>query len=794
MDSKKGGKDAMSKREKAAGATKSTLQTELVPLVLKFFKGFAVLSGVWLIGYYRYSVSWVLLGLPVWLWAEHKEMKQQRKRRVQHQICDSEKEVILATIDDLPSWVFFPDVERAEWLNKMMLQMWPYIGDFATKIMKEIVEPSVRENLPPTLRAFAFEKVDLGDIAPRVGGIKLYKEHVHRDEIIMDMEIFYAGDMNIKVAVSRMRVGCKNITMHGTMRVVMKPLISVSPLVGAVTVYFLNNPDIDFDLTNLGNVMDFPGLSDILRKIVIAQVANFVVMPNSITVPLTDTVNLKELKFRQPNGVLRIEVVEAKDLKKMDIGLTGKGKSDPYAVIAVGATQYKTKTINNTVAPVWNSFFEAIVGECKGQSLDVELFDEDPGVSQNDFLGRTSIDIYSVAKKGREDSWMPLEDIKHGDIHLRLDWLSLSSDPCDLDRIRAETSNMLTGETKLSTAVLMVFLDSGVSLPNARKSASEPSPVVTFSVVNKKWESTIKHATNHPVWEERCVFLIQNPEMQDLDIQVKDFKTEKSLGVATVPIAHVLKAHEMEIRQPFPLKESGQDSQLKLWLRLRILKPGALSSERDESLANLTEETTDGTEKPSAVEEEAPAVSSNTAPTANEANASQPAVEEIPSWKANAPVASDPSTVRQRQNKEVSQGEDAGLGKVQLTISYSADRKRLIVVVHKCADLLPCDDDNLADPYVRIYLLPDKSSASKRKTQVVKNTLNPVFDETMEYIGSVAELQHKTLDVTVKNQVGIFARGRNIIGQVLIDLAEVDLTKAMTQWFHLSRSGRETSP
>lgn len=41
----------------AAKATKSTLQTELVPLVLKFFKGFTILSGVWLIGYYRYYLQ-----------------------------------------------------------------------------------------------------------------------------------------------------------------------------------------------------------------------------------------------------------------------------------------------------------------------------------------------------------------------------------------------------------------------------------------------------------------------------------------------------------------------------------------------------------------------------------------------------------------------------------------------------------------------------------------------------------------------------------------------------------------
>lgn len=34
--------------------------------------------------------------------------------------------------------------------------------------------------------------------------------------------------------------------------------------------------------------------------------------------------------------------------------------------------------------------------------------------------------------------------------------------------------------------------------------------------------------------------------------------------------------------------------------------------------------------------------------------------------------------------------------------------------------------------YVKAYLLPDKSSHSKKKTSVKKKTLNPVFDQTLK--------------------------------------------------------------
>ena len=32
--------------------------------------------------------------------------------------------------EDLPSWVFFPDKERAEWINSIMKQLWPYVNEY----------------------------------------------------------------------------------------------------------------------------------------------------------------------------------------------------------------------------------------------------------------------------------------------------------------------------------------------------------------------------------------------------------------------------------------------------------------------------------------------------------------------------------------------------------------------------------------------------------------------------------------------------------------------------------------
>lgn len=43
---------------------------------------------------------------------------------------------------------------------------------------------------------------------------------------------------------------------------------------------------------------------------------------------------------------------------KKDIGVLGKGKSDPYAIIKVGAQSFRTQTIDNTVDPKWDYWCE----------------------------------------------------------------------------------------------------------------------------------------------------------------------------------------------------------------------------------------------------------------------------------------------------------------------------------------------------------------------------------------------------------------------------------------------------
>ncbi|CAI5688061.1 unnamed protein product [Oreochromis niloticus] len=109
--------------------------------------------------------------------------------------------------------------------------------------------------------------------------------------------------------------------------------------------------------------------------------------------------------------------------------------------------------------------------------------------------------------------------------------------------------------------------------------------------------------------------------------------------------------------------------------------------------------------------------------------------------------------------------------------------RKLIVIVHACRGLLSQHKDGV-DSYVSLMLLPDKSKATKKKTGVKKRDLNPEFNERFEYDLSKDEIRFRRLSVSVKNNSSSF-RSRDVIGQVQLELAEVDLVSGVTEWFTL---------
>ncbi|KAL9899551.1 bitesize isoform 4-T4 [Glossina fuscipes fuscipes] len=123
-------------------------------------------------------------------------------------------------------------------------------------------------------------------------------------------------------------------------------------------------------------------------------------------------------------------------------------------------------------------------------------------------------------------------------------------------------------------------------------------------------------------------------------------------------------------------------------------------------------------------------------------------------------------------------------GQVEFGMQYNYKLAALEIHVVRCKDLAAVDSKrNRSDPYVKVYLLPDKSKAGKRKTKVKKHTLNPIFDEVLRFHMPIASLEARTLWLTVWHS-DMFGRN-DFLGEVSVNLQGRVFDNPQSQWYLL---------
>ncbi|KAG7266490.1 hypothetical protein CRUP_017818, partial [Coryphaenoides rupestris] len=236
-------------------------------------------------------------------------------------------------------------------------------------------------------------------------------------------------------------------------------------------------------------------------------------------------------------GVVQVHLQEARNLVPKDTYMMGmvKGKSDPYAVLRVGNKQFKTKTIKENLNPRWTN------------------------------------EVYE---------WFPLTDTASGEVHLRLQWLSLQTD-----------QNLLNETTDgHACAMLAVYLDNASNLPKNHsefthnqkhgkhskeakltKRVAQPNTLVELSIRDHVQKSKVAYASNNPVWEEGFTFFVHSIKNEQLNVQVKEHEKKNVLGVLSIPLSRLFNVSHMTLDQIFMLEHSGATSQIKLKATLRVL-------------------------------------------------------------------------------------------------------------------------------------------------------------------------------------------------------------------------------
>ncbi|XP_047453029.1 synaptotagmin-1b [Mugil cephalus] len=133
--------------------------------------------------------------------------------------------------------------------------------------------------------------------------------------------------------------------------------------------------------------------------------------------------------------------------------------------------------------------------------------------------------------------------------------------------------------------------------------------------------------------------------------------------------------------------------------------------------------------------------------------------------------------------------EDEKLGRLHFTLDYNFTENTLVVGILQAAELPAMDVGGSSDPYVKLYLLPDKKK--KFETKVHRKTLEPSFNETFTFKVPYTELGGKSLVMTVYD-FDRFSK-HDAIGAVKIPMSGVDFSQSMQEWRDLQKAEKEES-
>ncbi|KAJ8402407.1 hypothetical protein AAFF_G00368960 [Aldrovandia affinis] len=137
--------------------------------------------------------------------------------------------------------------------------------------------------------------------------------------------------------------------------------------------------------------------------------------------------------------------------------------------------------------------------------------------------------------------------------------------------------------------------------------------------------------------------------------------------------------------------------------------------------------------------------------------------------------------------KEAEPKEQEKLGKLQFSVDYNFTENQLIVGIIQACELPAMDMGGTSDPYVKVYLLPDKKK--KFETKVHRKTLNPSFNEQFTFKVPYTELGGKTLVMTVYD-FDRFSK-HDAIGDVKMPMNKVDFSHVTEEWRDLQSAEKE---
>eukprot|EP00899_Mesostigma_viride_P021275 jgi/Mesvir1/29149/Mv18441-RA.1 len=233
---------------------------------------------------------------------------------------DAHPDLRSKVVEMMPSWVKWPDWERAKFVNQIMTEVWPYAAKWASRDLPPILEGLIDFYKPAFVDSIKITTFDLGTIPALVTGMKFY--HTDDDEVILEMEVKYIGDPTVVLQLAKgplkIKTGVFNVQFFARVRVILAPLTETAPWFSALSLSFIDLPVMSYDLSGIGELSDaIPGMQQIIDTVVNGILNQVAVWPYRIVVPVLDQGTSVRTKVV---GIVQVTLISASDVVDMDLG------------------------------------------------------------------------------------------------------------------------------------------------------------------------------------------------------------------------------------------------------------------------------------------------------------------------------------------------------------------------------------------------------------------------------------------------------------------------------------------
>eukprot|EP00928_Gymnodinium_smaydae_P061323 TRINITY_DN45425_c0_g1_i1.p1 TRINITY_DN45425_c0_g1~~TRINITY_DN45425_c0_g1_i1.p1 ORF type:complete len:848 (-),score=85.63 TRINITY_DN45425_c0_g1_i1:142-2685(-) len=242
--------------------------------------------------------------------------------------------------------------ESLEWLNIVVSKLWCKVEIAVQTLLRQTVEPSIQEAMPAGFRGIHFSKFTLGKAKPRFGPLRILDRFGGR-AIELVLGVTFDSDCDIAITVAMASAGIRRLRLRGELVIKLHPLIDEMPVVGGISMYFLDTPQIDLDFTGLGNIADCPGLARVVRNAISSAVAGVLTLPNVISVCVgteEQGVDASLIKQASPVGMLKVSVLSASGLAQVG----WHRQRNAFVRVSVGPEFWRSSTIHSD-EPAWGS-------------------------------------------------------------------------------------------------------------------------------------------------------------------------------------------------------------------------------------------------------------------------------------------------------------------------------------------------------------------------------------------------------------------------------------------------------